>query len=129
LNRTKPLWRRKRPSDGRTPRGPNRAAARSPVLTRAPPKDELYETIEGTIQHFKIIMEGLKLPAGEVYSYTEAGNGELGFYLVSDGSGNPVPSAHAPAVLFYDLGNRAHASGSKTRRSGAVFRLIEQGRR
>jgi NADH-quinone oxidoreductase subunit D len=54
-----------------------------------PPKDEVYETIEGTIQHFKIIMEGLKLPAGEVYSYTEGGNGELGYYLVSDGSGTP----------------------------------------
>src|SRR5439155_5691688 len=54
-----------------------------------PPKDEVYTTIEGTIQHFKIIMEGLKLPAGEVYSYTEGGNGELGFYLVSDGSGTP----------------------------------------
>jgi NADH:ubiquinone oxidoreductase subunit D len=34
-------------------------------------------------------MEGLKLPAGEVYSYTEGGNGELGFYIVSDGSGTP----------------------------------------
>ncbi|HEY4105390.1 MAG TPA: NADH dehydrogenase (quinone) subunit D [Polyangiaceae bacterium] len=54
-----------------------------------PPKDEVYETIEGTIQHFKIVMEGLKLPAGEVYSYTEGGNGELGYYLVSDGSGTP----------------------------------------
>jgi NADH-quinone oxidoreductase subunit D len=54
-----------------------------------PPKDEVYSTIEGTIQHFKIVMEGLKLPAGEVYSYTEGGNGELGFYLVSDGSGTP----------------------------------------
>jgi NADH-quinone oxidoreductase subunit D len=54
-----------------------------------PPKEEVYNTIEGTIQHFKIVMEGLKLPAGEVYSYTEAGNGELGFYLVSDGSGTP----------------------------------------
>jgi NADH-quinone oxidoreductase subunit D len=54
-----------------------------------PPKSEVYNTIEGTIQHFKIVMEGLKLPAGEVYSYTEAGNGELGFYLVSDGSGTP----------------------------------------
>ncbi len=54
-----------------------------------PPKEEVYSTIEGTIQHFKIVMEGLKLPAGEVYSYTEAGNGELGFYLVSDGSGTP----------------------------------------
>jgi len=54
-----------------------------------PPKDEVYTTIEGTIQHFKIVMEGIKVPAGEVYSYTEAGNGELGFYLVSDGSGTP----------------------------------------
>jgi NADH-quinone oxidoreductase subunit D len=54
-----------------------------------PPKDEVYSTIEGTIQHFKIVMEGLKLPAGEVYSYSEGGNGELGFYLVSDGSGTP----------------------------------------
>ena len=54
-----------------------------------PPKDEVYSTIEGTIRHFKIVMEGLKIPAGEVYSYTEGGNGELGFYLVSDGGGTP----------------------------------------
>jgi NADH-quinone oxidoreductase subunit D len=54
-----------------------------------PPKEEVYTTIEGTIQHFKIVMEGIKVPAGECYSYTEAGNGELGFYLVSDGSGTP----------------------------------------
>jgi NADH-quinone oxidoreductase subunit D len=54
-----------------------------------PPKDEVYTTIEGTIQHFKIVMEGIKVPAGECYSYTEAGNGELGFYIVSDGSGTP----------------------------------------
>jgi len=54
-----------------------------------PPKDEVYNTIEGTIQHFKIVMEGIKVPAGEAYGYTEAGNGELGFYLVSDGSGTP----------------------------------------
>jgi NADH-quinone oxidoreductase subunit D len=54
-----------------------------------PPKNEVYTTIEATIQHFKIVMEGIKVPAGECYSYTEAGNGELGFYLVSDGSGTP----------------------------------------
>jgi len=54
-----------------------------------PPKNDVYTTIEGTIQHFKIVMEGLKLPAGEVYGYTEGGNGELGFYIVSDGSGTP----------------------------------------
>ncbi|MFO0757381.1 MAG: NADH dehydrogenase (quinone) subunit D [Byssovorax sp.] len=54
-----------------------------------PPKQDVYTTIEATIQHFKIVMEGIKVPAGECYSYTEAGNGELGFYLVSDGSGTP----------------------------------------
>jgi len=54
-----------------------------------PPKEEVYNSIEGTIQHFKIVMEGIKVPAGECYSYTESGNGELGFYMVSDGSGTP----------------------------------------
>ena len=54
-----------------------------------PEKEDVYRTIEATIQHFKIVMEGLKLPAGEVYSYTEGGNGEMGFYMVSDGSGTP----------------------------------------
>jgi len=54
-----------------------------------PPKEDVYTTIEGTIQHFKLVMEGAKVPKGECYSYTEAGNGELGFYLVSDGSGTP----------------------------------------
>jgi NADH-quinone oxidoreductase subunit D len=54
-----------------------------------PPKDEVYTTIEGTIRHFKLIMEGAKVPKGECYSYTEGGNGELGYYLVSDGSGTP----------------------------------------
>jgi NADH-quinone oxidoreductase subunit D len=54
-----------------------------------PDKMDVYTTIEATIQHFKLIMEGAKIPAGEVYSYTEGGNGELGYYLVSDGSGTP----------------------------------------
>jgi len=54
-----------------------------------PPKEQVYNTIEGMIAHFKLIMEGVKVPAGEVYGYTEAGNGELGFYIVSDGSGRP----------------------------------------
>lgn len=54
-----------------------------------PPKDAVYSTIEATIAHFKLVMEGVKPPPGEVYSYTEGGNGELGFYIVSDGSGTP----------------------------------------
>jgi len=69
-----------------------------------PPKDEVYRTIEGTIQHFKIVMEGIKLPAGEVYSYTEGGNGELGFYLVSDGSGTPYRVRIRPPCFFTTSG-------------------------
>ncbi|MBI5498195.1 MAG: NADH-quinone oxidoreductase subunit D [Deltaproteobacteria bacterium] len=52
-----------------------------------PGKNNVYYSIEGLISHFKIIMEGIHVPAGEGYSYTEAANGELGFYLVSDGGG------------------------------------------
>jgi NADH-quinone oxidoreductase subunit D len=69
-----------------------------------PPKNEVYTTIEGTIQHFKIVMEGLKLPAGEVYSYTEGGNGELGFYLVSDGSGTPYRMRIRPPCFYTTAG-------------------------
>lgn len=69
-----------------------------------PSKDEVYTTIEGTIQHFKIVMEGIKVPAGEVYSYTEAGNGELGFYLVSDGSGTPYRVRIRPPSFLITAG-------------------------
>jgi NADH-quinone oxidoreductase subunit D len=65
-----------------------------------PAKDEVYSTIEGTIRHFKIIMEGLKIPAGEAYGYTEGGNGELGFYLVSDGSGTPYRVRIRPPCFY-----------------------------
>jgi len=54
-----------------------------------PEKSDVYSTIEATIAHFKLVMEGLQTPKGEVYSFTEGGNGELGFYIVSDGSGTP----------------------------------------
>jgi len=54
-----------------------------------PPKHEVYNSIEGLIRQFEIIMFGVKPPVGEIYSYTEAANGELGFYIVSDGSGKP----------------------------------------
>jgi len=55
-----------------------------------PPKAAVYNTIEGMISHFKLIVDGITPPAGEVYSAIEAGNGELGFYIVSDGTGRPV---------------------------------------
>jgi len=54
-----------------------------------PPKPQVYGSIEGVMAHFKLVMEGIQVPAGEAYGYTEAANGELGFYLVSDGGGRP----------------------------------------
>lgn len=54
-----------------------------------PAKNAVYNTIESMIGHFKLIVDGIKVPPGEVYSYTEGGNGELGFYMVSDGTGRP----------------------------------------
>ncbi|MSP39839.1 MAG: NADH-quinone oxidoreductase subunit D [Deltaproteobacteria bacterium] len=54
-----------------------------------PEKDKVYGSIEGLMHHFKIIMEGIKVPAGETYFAVEGGNGELGFYIVSDGGGKP----------------------------------------
>jgi len=54
-----------------------------------PPKDQVYTTIEGLMNHFKLVIDGAQIPPGEVYSYSEAANGELGFYLVSNGSGKP----------------------------------------
>ena len=54
-----------------------------------PPKENVYGSIEGVIAHFKLVMEGVPVPVGEVYSSTESPNGELGWYLKSDGSGRP----------------------------------------
>lgn len=54
-----------------------------------PPKEEVYNSIEGLMGHFKLIMHGIRPPKGEVYSATEAANGELGFYVVSDEEGRP----------------------------------------
>lgn len=64
-----------------------------------PPKPEVYGTIEGVMAHFKLIMEGIQVPAGEIYDATEAANGELGWYLVSDGSGHPY-KVHVRAPGF-----------------------------
>ena len=64
-----------------------------------PPKSEVYNTIEGMIAHFKLVMDGIKVPKGEVYGFTEGANGELGFYIVSDGTGQPA-KCHVRAPCF-----------------------------
>jgi NADH-quinone oxidoreductase subunit D len=56
-----------------------------------PPKDEVYSSIEGLIQHFELVMtnRGFEAPKGEVYGCIESANGELGYYIVSDGGNVP----------------------------------------
>ncbi len=56
---------------------------------KIPEKQDTYQNIEGLINHFKLIFEGTRVPAGEIYDASEAANGELGFYITSDGSGYP----------------------------------------
>jgi NADH dehydrogenase I D subunit len=57
-----------------------------------PPKELVYTTIEALMNHFKLIMDGhgIRPPVGEAYMPVEGGNGELGFYVVSDGTGIPA---------------------------------------
>ena len=50
-----------------------------------PPKADVYSNIESLMNHFKLVYEGILPPKGEVYGYTEGANGELGYYIVSDG--------------------------------------------
>jgi NADH-quinone oxidoreductase subunit D len=54
-----------------------------------PEKADVYENIEALMNHFKHVMDGVQVPPGEVYSATEAANGELGYYIVSKGGGGP----------------------------------------
>jgi NADH dehydrogenase I D subunit len=68
------------------PEGPYQVDDRRITL---PPKKGVYTNIEDLMNHFKLQMHGIQAPPGEVYGYSEAGNGELGFYIVSDGSMRP----------------------------------------
>ncbi len=57
---------------------------------KMPDKEKVHHAIEELMNHFKIIIDGVQVPKGEAYGYAEGANGELGFYLVSDGSGKPM---------------------------------------
>ena len=54
-----------------------------------PPKEDVYTNMASLIHHFKIVSEGFTPPAGEVYTSIESPKGELGFYIVSDGTNKP----------------------------------------
>lgn len=67
-----------------------------------PPKEEVYSKMEALIWHFKIVMGEVEVPAGEVYHPVEGANGELGFYLVSDGGRTPYRlHFRRPGFIYY----------------------------
>src|SRR5690606_24527794 len=67
-----------------------------------PPKRDTYNTIESMIRHFKHIMDGIRVPPGEAYAFVEGGNGELGFFIVADGTGRPY-KAYVRSPSFVHL--------------------------
>ena len=67
-----------------------------------PPKQEVYNNMEALIYHFKIVMGETDVPIGEVYHCVEGGNGELGFYLISDGGRTPYRCHfRRPCFIYY----------------------------
>lgn len=67
-----------------------------------PPKEEVYNSMEALIYHFKIVMGETDIPKGEVYHCVEGGNGELGFYLISDGGRTPFRlQFRRPCFIYY----------------------------
>jgi NADH-quinone oxidoreductase subunit D len=68
-----------------------------------PEKQRVYREIESLINHFKLVMDGPAVPAGEAYVAHEAPNGELGFYVVSDGTGTPY-KVHVRSPSFVHMG-------------------------
>jgi NADH-quinone oxidoreductase subunit D len=67
-----------------------------------PPRARIDESMEALIHHFKLFTEGFKVPAGETYVAIESPRGEIGCYMVSDGSGKPV-RMHIRGPSFYNL--------------------------
>ncbi|MBX0292414.1 NADH-quinone oxidoreductase subunit D [Hymenobacter sp. HSC-4F20] len=81
------------------PEGPYHADAPHYYL---PPKQAVYKNMEALIYHFKIVMGEIEAPVGEVYHSVEGGNGELGFYLVSDGGRTPYRlHFRRPCFIYY----------------------------
>ncbi|HTL83507.1 MAG TPA: NADH-quinone oxidoreductase subunit D [Bacteroidia bacterium] len=67
-----------------------------------PPKEDVYNKMEALIYHFKIVMGEDNIPVGEVYHSVEGGNGELGFYLISDGGRCPYRlHFRRPCFIYY----------------------------
>jgi NADH-quinone oxidoreductase subunit D len=83
----------------RLPEGPHTTADRKVSF---PPRSELATSMEALIHHFKLATEGYRVPAGEIYLAVESPRGELGFYIIADGSAKPY-RCHVRAPSFANL--------------------------
>jgi NADH-quinone oxidoreductase subunit D len=81
------------------PEGPTKADAPGVVL---PDREKMKTQMESLIYHFKIITEGFGVPVGEVYQAVESPRGEMGYYIVSDGTAKPY-RVHMRAACFANL--------------------------
>ena len=79
------------------PGGPINVDDKNVIL---PPKEDVHNKMESLINHFKLVIEGLKPPPGRVYDSVEAPNGELGFYIISDGTGRPYRIKVRPPCFY-----------------------------
>jgi NADH-quinone oxidoreductase subunit D len=86
------------------PSGPVNTKDRRVVL---PPRNEINTSMESLIYHFKLVTEGFRPPAGQVYQAVESPRGELGFYIVSDGSNRPY-RCKVRAPSFSNLSSLPH---------------------
>ena len=83
-----------------------------------PPRARIDESMEALIHHFKLFTEGFQVPAGETYVAVESPRGEIGCYLVSDGTGKPA-RLHIRGPSFYNLQSMdAMVPGTPGRRRG-----------
>ena len=81
------------------PEGPIKADAPKVIL---PDREKMKTEMEALIYHFKIITEGFSVPAGEVYQAVESPRGEMGYYVVSDGTAKPY-RVHMRAACLANL--------------------------
>ena len=89
-----------------------------------PSKAEVYGTIEGLMNHFKLIIEGIKPPLGEAYFPVEGANGELGFYIISDGTGRPYRCRVRPPCFALMQGLQKMLKGGMVADIVATFGTI-----
>ena len=97
------------------PEGPIKADSPKVVL---PDREKMKTEMEALIYHFKIVTEGFTVPAGEVYQAIESPRGEMGYYVVSDGTAKALPRAHAESVVRHLAGAADDVRRKADRRRG-----------